>query len=120
MVRFILSSSLKILVEWEGAHLGGNANNSTNDGFAYVNSTNTPSDANANIGSRLYWKYLANGLSPWEKLNHCIFVWVLTFVGIVTYTLSTIQPCLLAKKYSWPVSGSSVDETDDRKLPTQC
>lgn len=32
--------------------MGGNANNGTNDGFAYVNSDNTPSVANANIGSR--------------------------------------------------------------------
>ena len=32
--------------------VGGNANNGTNDGLAYVNSDNTPSNTNANIGSR--------------------------------------------------------------------
>lgn len=38
-----------------GVHFGGNANNGANAGFAYSNSTNTPSNTNANIGSRLYF-----------------------------------------------------------------
>lgn len=36
-----------------GAILGGNANNGANDGFAYANVNNAPTNANANIGSRL-------------------------------------------------------------------
>jgi hypothetical protein len=35
--------------------VGGNANNGDNDGLAYVNVNNAPSNANANIGSRLNW-----------------------------------------------------------------
>lgn len=35
-----------------GALLSGNANNSANDSFSYVNTNNVPSDANTNIGSR--------------------------------------------------------------------
>lgn len=38
-----------------GVHFGGNANNGANAGFAYSNSNNTPSNTNANIGSRLYF-----------------------------------------------------------------
>ena len=38
-----------------GLHVGGNANNGANDGLAYVNVNNAPSNANANIGSRLNW-----------------------------------------------------------------
>lgn len=40
-----------------GVHFGGNANNGANAGFAYSNSNNTPSNTNANIGSRLYFHY---------------------------------------------------------------
>ncbi len=36
-----------------GVYFGGNANNSSNDGFVYANSNNTPSNSNANIGSHL-------------------------------------------------------------------
>lgn len=36
-----------------GLLFGGNANNGANAGFAYANSNNTPSNANANIGSHL-------------------------------------------------------------------
>lgn len=35
-----------------GLLLGGNANNGSNAGLGYTNSNNTPSDTNANIGSR--------------------------------------------------------------------
>jgi len=35
------------------AHLGGNANNGSNAGAFYVNSNNTASNANANIGRQL-------------------------------------------------------------------
>nr|DAI22996.1 MAG TPA: hypothetical protein [Caudoviricetes sp.] len=35
-----------------GVLFGGNANNSSNAGFSYANSNNTPSNTNANIGSR--------------------------------------------------------------------
>lgn len=37
----------------DGAYVGGNANNGANDGFAYVNTNDTPANSNANIGSRL-------------------------------------------------------------------
>ncbi len=36
-----------------GVLFGGNANNGSNAGFAYANSNNVPSNANANIGSHL-------------------------------------------------------------------
>lgn len=36
-----------------GCLLGGNANNGTNAGLAYVNSNNSVSNTNANIGSRI-------------------------------------------------------------------
>lgn len=38
-----------------GLIVGGNANNSSNAGFACVNANNAPSNTNANIGSRHYW-----------------------------------------------------------------
>jgi len=38
-----------------GLQVGGNANNGSNDGLAYLNANNAPSNANANIGSRLNW-----------------------------------------------------------------
>ena len=38
-----------------GVRFGGNANNGANAGLAYSNSSNTPSNTNANIGSRLYF-----------------------------------------------------------------
>lgn len=45
-----------------GAIFGGNANNGTNAGLAYVNSNNTPSNTNSNIGSHLSFKHLTSGL----------------------------------------------------------
>ena len=36
-----------------GVLFSGNANNGANAGFVYANSNNTPSNANANIGSHL-------------------------------------------------------------------
>lgn len=38
-----------------GLQVGGNANNGSNDGLACFNANNAPSNANANIGSRLNW-----------------------------------------------------------------
>ena len=38
--------------------VGGNANNGTNAGLAYLNSNNSPSNTNANNGSRLYTSYV--------------------------------------------------------------
>lgn len=38
-----------------GLQVGGNANNGSNDGLAYLNANNVPANANANIGSRLNW-----------------------------------------------------------------
>lgn len=38
-----------------GLQVGGNANNGSNDGLGYLNANNAPSNANANIGSRLLW-----------------------------------------------------------------
>jgi len=35
--------------------VGGNADNRSNAGLANVNTNNAPSDANRNIGSRLYF-----------------------------------------------------------------
>lgn len=37
-----------------GALLAGNANNGANAGFGYLNTNNRSSNANANIGFRLY------------------------------------------------------------------
>lgn len=39
-----------------GVLFGGNANNGTNAGFTYANSNNTPSNANTNIASRIYFR----------------------------------------------------------------
>lgn len=36
-----------------GVLFSGNANNGTNAGFAYANTNNAPTNANANIGSQL-------------------------------------------------------------------
>ena len=38
-----------------GLLFGGNANNGTNDGLSYANANNAPSNANANIGARIYY-----------------------------------------------------------------
>ncbi len=46
MKRYRLIISIAVL-------FGGNANNGSNAGFTYANSNNAPSNANANIGSRL-------------------------------------------------------------------
>lgn len=40
-----------------GVLFGGNANNGSNAGFAYANSNNAPSNANANIGSHLCFSH---------------------------------------------------------------
>lgn len=106
-MRFILSSSLKFWVLVDGAHLGGNANNGTNDGFAYVNSNNTPSNANANIGSRLYWKVLTNRFLPLYLKSRSIQLETVSFrkcsykrssvLGIALHSLDT-NTLALAKK----------------------
>ena len=42
----------------QGSLLGGNANNGTNAGLAYVNSNNGVANSNTNIGSRIcFTKY---------------------------------------------------------------
>ena len=41
-----------------GALLGGNATNGANAGFGYLNTNNRSSNANANIGFRLYRGYI--------------------------------------------------------------
>lgn len=57
----------------DGAHVGGNANNGTNAGLAYVNSNNAPSDAHTNIGSRLNWgKYLLSEPTPLPHERPCL------------------------------------------------
>jgi hypothetical protein len=44
-----------LAVLFGSALVGGNANNGSNCGPFYVNSSNAPSNRNANIGSRLYF-----------------------------------------------------------------
>lgn len=71
------------MVVWRnGAHLGGNANNGANAGLAYLNSNNSPANANADIGSRLYCTFivikmsrtsLAKDLATWQKITGRIF-----------------------------------------------
>lgn len=54
-----------------GLLFGGNANNGANCGFAYANTNNAPSNANTNIGSRLYLhkkRKQDNGLASWQKI----------------------------------------------------
>lgn len=51
-IDIISSNENKRLVCSCGVLFGGNANNSANAGFGYANSNNTPSNTNANIGSR--------------------------------------------------------------------
>ena len=63
---------MKILVGYPcGVLFGGNANNGANAGLAYANSNATPSNANANISSHLY--FLKNkkdiDLASWQKIN---------------------------------------------------
>ena len=43
---------------------GGNANNGTNDGFAYANSNNAPSNANTNVGSRISYTVKRKNVQP--------------------------------------------------------
>ena len=45
-----------------GVLFGGNANNRANAGFVYANSNNTPSNANANISSHLYFSKWNNNI----------------------------------------------------------
>ena len=45
----------KKVVRLGGVSFGGNANNGVNCGFLYANTNNAPSNAAANIGSRLYF-----------------------------------------------------------------
>ena len=53
---------------------GGNANNGTNDGFAYANSNNAPSNANTNVGSRISYtvkvKTSSRNPAPWQKTTY--------------------------------------------------
>lgn len=58
-----------------GVHFSGNANNGSNAGFVYANSNNTPSNTNANIGSRKCFQqcktniYITcGGLASWQKI----------------------------------------------------
>ena len=60
---------------------GGNANNGSNAGLSYLNSSNTPSNTYANYGSRLYSHYVlacprvwagGRGLNPYPSVkNNC-------------------------------------------------
>lgn len=43
----------KVGVYFRGVHFGGNADNREQAGLVYANANNTPSNANANIGSHL-------------------------------------------------------------------
>ena len=61
-----------------GAHFGGNANNSSNAGFTYANSNNSPANTNANIGSHLYFfgnniNERAMTLPTWQKNSYNLF-----------------------------------------------
>lgn len=42
-----------MVVRCRGVLFGGHANNGANAGFVYANTNNTPTNANANIGSQL-------------------------------------------------------------------
>ena len=42
-----------MVVRCRGVLFSGNANNGANAGFVYANTNNTPTNANANIGSQL-------------------------------------------------------------------
>lgn len=44
-----------------GLFVGGNANNTSNAGFANSNTNNAPSNANTNIGFQLYFQELLQG-----------------------------------------------------------
>lgn len=59
---------------------GGNANNGVNAGFAYWNTNNAASNANANISSQLSYKKLSPGTVPLGKKQQ-IKTTVLVIVG---------------------------------------
>lgn len=64
--------------------VGGNSNNGSNDGFAYVNSNNSASNANANYGSR-------NCLYKTQISIHLECVKDLTNHGIVKLVLKNVK-----------------------------
>ena len=69
---FFLLCSLKYFLGSlpETLYVGANANNGANAGFGNANTNNAPSNANANIGSRLgFWKFFlqANTLALAKK-----------------------------------------------------
>ena len=91
----------------EGARLGGDADSGTNDGFACVDSGNTPSYAGADVGSRLYWKVLTNRFLPLYLNSRSIQLEIVSFrkcsykrssvLGIALHTLDS-KTLALAKK----------------------
>lgn len=52
-----------------GVLFSGNANNSANAGLAYANSNNTPSSANANIGSHLCFKIGFDNMKQYKRMT---------------------------------------------------
>lgn len=52
-----------------GVLFSGNANNSANAGLAYANSNNTPSDANATIGSHLCFKIGFDNMKQYKRMT---------------------------------------------------
>lgn len=49
---------------------GGSANNGTNAGLSYTNANNSPSNANANYGSRQCLTQRNSDLASWQKIDN--------------------------------------------------
>lgn len=52
-----------------GVLFSGNANNSANAGLAYADSTNAPSNTNANIGSHLCFKIGFDNMKQYKRMT---------------------------------------------------
>lgn len=52
-----------------GVLFSGNANNSANAGLAYANSSNAPSNTNANIGSHLCFKIGFDNMKQYKRMT---------------------------------------------------
>ena len=68
---------------WHVLLLGSNANNSVTAGVFYVNSNNSSSNANSNIGSHLcLLKTIYNNLASWQNTKQSLItVWYPDSIG---------------------------------------
>jgi len=67
----VFKGTCKIGFRWRVAYSGGNYNNEANAGVAYLNADNDSSNANTNVGARLYFFNLLQVTLPLgKKIKH--------------------------------------------------